>query len=75
MLSCVLAPLIRYHVPYEDGFDSVIVIDNLPAVDSSRKDKLLQVLNKHLKKCNAPKPDNLFMPWDDATNQSKGYGH
>ncbi|KAF8313816.1 translation initiation factor eIF-3b [Clavulina sp. PMI_390] len=63
----------KYHVPYEDGFDAVIVIDNLPVVDAGRKDKLLQVFNKHLKKCNAPKPDNVFMPWDDAKNSSKGY--
>lgn len=59
-------------MPYEDGFDSVIVIDNLPVVDPTRKDKLLQVLNKHLKKFNSPKPDSLFMPWDDAKNESKG---
>ncbi|KAF8337904.1 translation initiation factor eIF-3b [Cantharellus anzutake] len=63
----------KYQVSFEEGFDAVVVIDNLPIVDPSRKDKLLQVINKHLKKCGSPKPDNVFMPWDDAKNQSKGY--
>jgi hypothetical protein len=48
------------------------VVDNLPIVDPTKKDKLLQVLNRHLKKCNAPKPDNVFMPWDEIKNESKG---
>ena len=64
-----LRPSSRYRVPYEDGFDAIIVIDNLPVVELSKKDKLLQVLNKHLKKCNASKPDNDFMLWDDVQNQ------
>src|SRR5258705_813012 len=62
----------RYQISFEEGFDAIVVIDGLPIADLSCKEKLLQVLNKHLKKCGASKPDSLFMPWDDGKNQSKG---
>ncbi|KDQ19939.1 hypothetical protein BOTBODRAFT_152536 [Botryobasidium botryosum FD-172 SS1] len=64
----------KYQVPYENGFDTVLVVDNLPIVDAAKKDRLLQVIRKNFsKKGPTPKEDGLFMPWDDAKNKSKGY--
>jgi translation initiation factor 3 subunit B len=51
----------------------VLVVDNLPIVDSSKKEKLLQTLEKRFAKVGpAPKKDGMVMPWDDATHKSKG---
>ncbi|KAG8862723.1 Translation initiation factor 3 subunit b [Tulasnella sp. 330] len=64
----------KYKVSYEDGFDNVLVIDNVPIVDSSKRDKLLTAITKKFTQKAAPiKPGKIHFPFDDKANKSKGY--
>ncbi|RIB12395.1 eukaryotic translation initiation factor eIF2A-domain-containing protein [Gigaspora rosea] len=39
----------KYKVPFEEGFDPIIVVDNAPTADESKKDKLLKFIRKIFK--------------------------
>ncbi|KAG9314455.1 translation initiation factor eIF-3b [Chiua virens] len=68
----IIAP--RYHVALDDGLDNVIVVDGVPVIDKSKLDKLLVKISKEFtKKGAALKPENIFVPWDNGTEKSKGY--
>lgn len=57
----------------EEGFDNLLVIDQVPNVDRSRLDRLLSKMSKDFGKKGVPvKPEDIFVPWDDATDKSKG---
>ena len=54
--------------------DNVIVVDCVPVIDKSKLDKLLAKISKEFtKKGAALKPENIFVPWDNASGKSKGY--
>ncbi|KAH7931103.1 translation initiation factor eIF-3b [Leucogyrophana mollusca] len=64
----------KYRVDFDDGFDSVIVVDDVPIIDQSKLDRLLQKIAKDFSRKGAPiKPEDIFVPWDDAADKSKGY--
>ncbi|KAG8899662.1 Translation initiation factor 3 subunit b [Tulasnella sp. 403] len=64
----------KYQVPYDEGFDNVVVVDNVPIVDAGKKDKLLSALAKKFAQRGAVvNPEGLHLPWDEATGKSKGY--
>lgn len=72
----------QYALDPESGFDNVLVVDNLPIVDESRRQKLLERLRQTFAKAGAPLEgsaddkggyDDMDMPWDDAANSNKGY--
>ncbi|KAJ3195587.1 Translation initiation factor 3 subunit b [Irineochytrium annulatum] len=60
----------RFRVPEPTGFDSVIVVDNAPIVDTSKKEKLIAVIKKIFKNIGPIKETNMPMG-DDG--KSKGY--
>lgn len=63
----------RYHVALDDGLDNVIVVDGVPVIDKSKLEKLLAKISKEFtKKGAALKPENTFVPWDNASGKSKG---
>lgn len=80
---CVLTTLSRrYAVSPLDGFDNVLVVDNVPIVDASKKQKLFDRLRSTFAKAGAPLSGNVAedgtysdmeMPWDNEKGESKGY--
>jgi translation initiation factor 3 subunit B len=61
-------------VPYEGGLDFALVVDNLPIVDISKKEKLIQTLEKRFAKVGPASTENgIYMPWDEQLDTSKGY--
>ncbi|KAG8932068.1 Translation initiation factor 3 subunit b [Tulasnella sp. 419] len=64
----------KYEIPYEDGFDSVLVIDNIPIVDAAKKDRLVTAIHKRFAQKGCPvKEGGLHVCWDDSAGKSKGY--
>jgi translation initiation factor 3 subunit B len=63
----------RYQVKADDSFDNIIVVDGVPVIDRSKEDRLLTKIVKEFSKKGAPiKPEDVFMPWDEAADKSKG---
>lgn len=63
----------KYKVPYEEGFDNVLVVDNVPVVDANMKDRLLAVITRKFAQTAAPiVPGTIHFPWDDKIGKSKG---
>ncbi|KAJ1979074.1 Translation initiation factor 3 subunit b [Dimargaris xerosporica] len=52
----------KYKLTFNESFDNVIVIDNLPVVDDKKAEKLERLIRKLLKDVGAVKEDGLFMP-------------
>ena len=64
----------RYHVALDDSLDNVIVVDGVPVIDKSKLDRLIAKISKEFTKKGAPlKPENIFVPWDNVSGNSKGY--
>ncbi|KAF8642321.1 hypothetical protein AX16_009591 [Volvariella volvacea WC 439] len=64
----------KYRVQFDDSLDNVIVVDGVPVIDKSKLEKLLAKLSKEFSKKGVPvKPDDVFLPWDDAKGKSKGF--
>jgi translation initiation factor 3 subunit B len=64
-----------YPLPANEGFESLVVVDNVPIVDQSKEDKLLTVLKKLITKAAGPiKENGMFMPVEnkDGKRVSKG---
>lgn len=73
---------LRYAVSPLDGFDNVLVVDNVPVVDASKKQKLFDRLRSTFAKAGAPLSgdvaedgtySDMEMPWDNEKGESKGY--
>jgi translation initiation factor 3 subunit B len=63
----------RYHLEQEDGFDHIIIVDGVPIIDESKKERLVTKIVKEFAKKGAPiKADDIFMPWEEAKDKSKG---
>ncbi|KAJ7597144.1 eukaryotic translation initiation factor eIF2A-domain-containing protein [Mycena floridula] len=64
----------KYHVEYDESFDNTLVVDGVPVIDKSKLAKLLAKIAKEFTKKGVPiKPDDIFMPWDEASGKSKGF--
>ena len=63
----------RYAVDSQQGFENVIVVDNTPIVDESKKDLLLKRLREKFANSGAPIDEDMVqMPWDDEAGTNKG---
>ncbi|KAI8909825.1 eukaryotic translation initiation factor eIF2A-domain-containing protein [Gorgonomyces haynaldii] len=58
----------QYKVDLPSATEAVVIVDNCPIVDESKREKLLTVLNKLFSKCGQIK--EMHMPMDE---KSKGY--
>ncbi|KAH7883687.1 translation initiation factor eIF-3b [Phlebopus sp. FC_14] len=64
----------KYHIELDDNLDNVIVVDGVPVIDKSKLEKLLAKISKEFsRKGAAIKPEDIFVPWDNATGKSKGF--
>jgi translation initiation factor 3 subunit B len=57
----------------EEGLDTFVVIDGLPKVPEDSRPKLIKFLLRKLTTAGKTKEDNVFMPMDEATQQTGGY--
>lgn len=49
------------------------MVDGVPVIDKSKLEKLLTKIAKEFTRKGVPvKPDDIYTPWDDATDKSKG---
>ncbi|KAK4236890.1 hypothetical protein C8A03DRAFT_35204 [Achaetomium macrosporum] len=55
----------KYEVQLEQGYDTFVVIDNLPAVTEEQKPKLIKVLLKRLNSVGRTREDLIYMPMGD----------
>jgi translation initiation factor 3 subunit B len=55
----------KYEVQLEQGYDTFVVIDNLPAVNEEQKPKLIKVLLKRLNTVGRTREDLIYMPMGD----------
>lgn len=68
----------KYQVPYEDGYDTLIVVDNLPIVEEAKEEKLLIVIKKIFKSVGYVKEGGIWMPTglnEEGQRINKGYVH
>ena len=64
---------IRYAVDTQQGFENVLVLDNVPIVDESKKQRLIDRLRQVFEKAGAAIEENrVNMPWDDKAGMNKG---
>jgi translation initiation factor 3 subunit B len=64
----------KYAVDASEGFENVIVVDNLPIVDESKRQRLVERLRQIFDKAGAGiEEDRISMPWDDEAKTNKGY--
>ncbi|KAG6895997.1 hypothetical protein C0992_010972 [Termitomyces sp. T32_za158] len=64
----------KYKVQYDDGLDTTLVVDGVPVIDESKRERLLNKFCKEFgRKGVTIKPEDVYMPWNDATGKSKGY--
>ena len=59
-------------VQSESGFGNIIVVDNLPVVESGKYDKLRVVLQKFFSQIGSIREGGLFLPQDED-GKTKGY--
>ena len=59
-------------VQSESGFGNIIVVDNLPVVESAKYDKLRVVVQKIFSQIGSIREGGLFLPRDDE-GKTKGY--
>lgn len=52
----------------------MLVVDNIPVVDVSKKQRLLERLKQTFAKVGAPvEEESIDMPWDVTSGTNKGY--
>ena len=56
----------KYQVPFEEGFDNLIVVDKVPIVEESKKDKLFRTMRKIFRTAGVGeiKEGGISMPMD-----------
>lgn len=52
----------RYQLSFEEGFDNVVVVDNIPLVDETKEEKLIQFLRKIFKNVGEIRDNHFVMP-------------
>jgi translation initiation factor 3 subunit B len=69
-LRTIRLTLGRFAVDTQQGFENVLVVDNTPVIDESRKDKLIARLVQLFAKLGAPiEEDHINMPWEGKSNK------
>ena len=64
---------IRFKVVADESFDNIVVLDGVPVIDNSRREKLLTKISKEFaKRGSTISTNNFTVPWDDAAGKSKG---
>jgi translation initiation factor 3 subunit B len=64
----------RYAIDTQEGFENVLVMDGIPLVDESKKEKLVQRLRAAFTKAGADiDEDRIDMPWDNEAGSNKGF--
>ncbi|KAG6827272.1 hypothetical protein H0H93_015730 [Arthromyces matolae] len=64
----------KYKVHYDESFDTTLVVDGIPIIDESKRDRLLTKFCKEFaRKGVSIRNEDVFMPWDEAKGKSKGY--
>ena len=54
----------------QQGFENVLVVDNLPTVDEAKRARLLDRLRQVIAKAGAPiEEDRINMPWENGSNK------
>ncbi len=57
----------------QQGFENVLVMDNVPVVDENKKQRLVDRLRQVFEKAGAAiEEDRINMPWDDKAGMNKG---
>ncbi|ORY04590.1 translation initiation factor eIF-3b [Basidiobolus meristosporus CBS 931.73] len=67
----------KYAVDDEDGFENILVVDNIPIVDEAKEDKLLKVIHKIFKSAGINlREGSIFMPQavDPKSGKKKSKG-
>jgi hypothetical protein len=68
----------EYAFPYEQGFNSIILVDNCPIVkEDDKKGKLMNYIRRMFSAHGQIKEDGIYMPMaegDDDKLASQGYG-
>lgn len=63
----------RFAVDAQQGVENVIVVDNVPIVDESKKQRLVERLRQVFDRAGAGiEEDHISMPWDDEKGTNKG---
>lgn len=64
----------KFQVVADESFDNIVVLDGVPVIDNSRREKLLIKVSKEFaKRGSTITPNDIIVPWDDAIGKSKGY--
>ncbi|ORY26896.1 eukaryotic translation initiation factor eIF2A-domain-containing protein [Naematelia encephala] len=64
----------KYAVDTQRGFENVLVVDNIPIVDESKKQRLVDRLRAAFEKNGAGiDEDRTNMPWDEKAGTNKGF--
>jgi translation initiation factor 3 subunit B len=51
----------------------MLVVDGIPVIDKSKQEKLVAKICKEFSRKGVPiKPEDIFLPWDDAKGKSQG---
>lgn len=66
---------VRFKVVADESFDNIVVLDGVPIIDNSRRERLLTKISKEFAKRDSTiSPNDIIVPWDNATGKSKGCG-
>ncbi|XP_076956762.1 eukaryotic translation initiation factor 3 subunit B-like [Bidens hawaiensis] len=60
-------------VEFEDGFKSIIVVDNLPVVPRGKFDRVEEVVRKRFSQCGVIKENGFWMPVEEDTGKTRGF--
>lgn len=64
----------QYEVRMEEGLDTFVVVDGLPKVNPSQKEKLIKfLLRSKLSTVGRTSESNVYMPMNDAGTESEGF--
>ena len=57
----------------QQGFENVLVLDNVPIVDEAKRQRLVDRLRQVFEKAGAGiEEERIDMPWDNAAGTNKG---
>lgn len=63
----------RYAVDAQKGVENVLVVDNIPIVDESKRQRLVERLRQVFERAGAAiDEDRIKMPWDAQAGTNKG---
>ncbi|KAJ1554947.1 Translation initiation factor 3 subunit b, partial [Nowakowskiella sp. JEL0078] len=63
----------KYAVELPTAFDTVVVVDNLPIIDETKEEKLLNIIKTRVFKNFTINSNNLYLPKDPASGKTKGF--